>query len=271
MTTMADASIRRTGPRQLAGYSTMAPTVRREKPCTVYFVVDFDRDVAEFGGWEKTPAGKAVRPHVDRVAGPDSGGFARFRFREPGQVLMKVAISYVSEENARRNLEAEVPGWDFDGTVRAAADDWNAWLSTFDGVHQTPPGHHLIATDRHVQVTKYWDFDYPQASLSASGRSSRQRPGPDAAREHVRAERRSSPGGMSGPRGRPQATLPWTTWNSPSNFVSRPTWMPSSGRAMPPRELTRFMQSVSQRSIPVWSGAWRGFESTGYRTDLADQ
>ena len=132
MTTMADASIRRTGPRQLAGYSTMAPTVRREKPCTVYFVVDFDRDVAEFGGWERTPAGKAVRPHVERVAGPDSGGFVRFRFSEPGQVLMKVAISYVSEENARRNLEAELPGWDFDGTVRAAADDWNAWLSTIE-------------------------------------------------------------------------------------------------------------------------------------------
>ena len=50
------------GPRQLAGSSTMAPTLRREKPCTVYFVVDFDRDVAEFGGWEKTAAGKAVQP-----------------------------------------------------------------------------------------------------------------------------------------------------------------------------------------------------------------
>jgi predicted alpha-1,2-mannosidase len=45
---------------------------------------------------------------------------------------MKVAISYVSEENARRNLEAELPGWDFDGTARAAADDWNAWLSTIE-------------------------------------------------------------------------------------------------------------------------------------------
>jgi asparagine synthase (glutamine-hydrolysing) len=26
---------------------------------------------------------------------------------------------------------------------------------------QVPPGHYLIATDRHIQVNKYWDFDYP--------------------------------------------------------------------------------------------------------------
>ena len=45
---------------------------------------------------------------------------------------MKVAISYVSEENARRNLEAELPGWDFDAIVRASADDWNAWLSKIE-------------------------------------------------------------------------------------------------------------------------------------------
>ena len=31
----------------------------------------------------------------------------------------------------------------------------------FDGVFQVPPGHYLVATDRHVQVTRYWDFDFP--------------------------------------------------------------------------------------------------------------
>jgi predicted alpha-1,2-mannosidase len=130
MTTMADASLRQVGPRQLAGSSTMAPTIRREKACTVYFVVAFDRDIAAFGGWEKDGAAKAVKSGVERVSGPGSGGFARFRFERPSQLRMKVAISYVSEDNARRNLDAELPGWDFDATVRASADDWNAWLST---------------------------------------------------------------------------------------------------------------------------------------------
>ncbi len=129
MTKMADASLRKTGPRQLAGFSKMAPTQRREKPCTVYFVIDLDRDIAEFGGWEMGAKGKTVRTGVDQVSGADSGGYVRFRFAQPAQVRMKVALSYVSEENARRNLEAELPGWDFDATVRASSDEWNQWLS----------------------------------------------------------------------------------------------------------------------------------------------
>ncbi len=128
MTKMADATLRRTGPQQLSGFSKMAPTQRREKPCTVYFVAEFDQPFTEFGGWEKGAAGKAVKQGVDQVSGADSGGYVRFRFAQPGQVRMKVAISYVSEENARLNLQSELPGWDFDATVKASAGEWNEWL-----------------------------------------------------------------------------------------------------------------------------------------------
>ena len=31
----------------------------------------------------------------------------------------------------------------------------------FDGVFQVPPGHYLFATDKHIQLNQYWDFDYP--------------------------------------------------------------------------------------------------------------
>jgi asparagine synthase (glutamine-hydrolysing) len=41
----------------------------------------------------------------------------------------------------------------------------------FDGVFQVPPGHYLIATDAHIQVTRYWDFDYPRADDDAPRRS----------------------------------------------------------------------------------------------------
>ncbi|MDL5365342.1 GH92 family glycosyl hydrolase [Xanthomonas sp. NCPPB 2654] len=42
--------------------------------------------------------------------------------REP--LLVKVSISPVSEDSAVANLEAEVPGWDFDGVRRAARAQW---------------------------------------------------------------------------------------------------------------------------------------------------
>jgi predicted alpha-1,2-mannosidase len=48
------------------------------------------------------------------------------------QILVKVALSYTSEENARKNLAAELPGWDFDRVVRESRDDWNHWLGRLE-------------------------------------------------------------------------------------------------------------------------------------------
>lgn len=44
-------------------------------------------------------------------------------------LVVKVGISAVSIEGARRNLEAEVPHWDFDLVRKQAEDAWNAKLS----------------------------------------------------------------------------------------------------------------------------------------------
>ena len=128
MTTMQDASIRKVNGKQLAGYSVMAPTQRRPKPVTVYFVAQFDREMSEFGGWEKG----VVRRGAERVSGARSGGYARFKFTRPGRLLMKVGISYVSEEQAAQNLAGELSGWDFDAVVRGSFEEWDQWLGKID-------------------------------------------------------------------------------------------------------------------------------------------
>jgi predicted alpha-1,2-mannosidase len=128
MTKMDDASIRRVSDRSVAGYSTLSATIRRSKPVTVYFVADFDQPFVEFGGWESG----AVKPGAERVSGAGSGGYARFRFAKPGVVQMKVAVSYVSEENARKNLDGDLPGWDFDAVARASREEWNEWLGKIE-------------------------------------------------------------------------------------------------------------------------------------------
>jgi predicted alpha-1,2-mannosidase len=122
---MQDAQIRRVTNRELAGYATMAPTIRRKKPSTVYFVALFDRDFDEFGGWQK---GKRLAGLVTDAKGPESGGYVHYQFEQPGSVLLKVAISYVSEEQARLNLNTELPHWDFDRVVAESFAEWNDWL-----------------------------------------------------------------------------------------------------------------------------------------------
>jgi predicted alpha-1,2-mannosidase len=44
--------------------------------------------------------------------------------------IVKVGLSYVSEENARANLKAELPGWDFDAVRKQTQARWEKVLST---------------------------------------------------------------------------------------------------------------------------------------------
>lgn len=53
---------------------------------------------------------------------------ADFDTGEGERILMKVALSPVSMENAYENMQAELPGWDFNETVKEAADAWNEEL-----------------------------------------------------------------------------------------------------------------------------------------------
>ena len=77
----------------------------------VYFVAEFSKPFAKF----ETVGDKYAR--------------ASFATTDGEQVLLKVALSPVSIEGAKANLVAELPGWDFDATVKAADAKWNAELS----------------------------------------------------------------------------------------------------------------------------------------------
>ena len=50
----------------------------------------------------------------------------------PGKVELKVGISPTSAKNALKNMEEEIPDWDFDGVVASAREKWNAELSKVD-------------------------------------------------------------------------------------------------------------------------------------------
>lgn len=65
---------------------------------------------------------------------------AAFRFdtTDGRPLLIKVAISYVSIEGARKNLEAELPGWDFDKVRADAKAAWNKELSKIEVSGGTP-------------------------------------------------------------------------------------------------------------------------------------
>lgn len=55
-----------------------------------------------------------------------------FSTSENEKVEIKVAISYVSCDNASKNLQSEISGWGFEKVVKSAKEKWNKELSKID-------------------------------------------------------------------------------------------------------------------------------------------
>jgi predicted alpha-1,2-mannosidase len=113
---------------RIEGEVTMAPTIRRPKPITVYFVAEFDKPFLTFGGWKKG----VVIPTLSSLEGEKTGVFVKFNTTQGEKRLMKVAISYVSVEEAQNNMKSELPAWNFDEIVKESAQNWDAMLGRID-------------------------------------------------------------------------------------------------------------------------------------------
>lgn len=99
----------------------------------LYFVAEFSKPFAYYGTFDndlKTPeSGGSLWPYKNGETGKNIGAFVTFRTTENEQILVKVGISYTSIEGARKNLNAEIPDWDFDGIRNKAREIWNKELS----------------------------------------------------------------------------------------------------------------------------------------------
>ncbi|WP_259014602.1 GH92 family glycosyl hydrolase [Emticicia fluvialis] len=120
--------VKKVSNQELEGYAIMAPTTRRPKTLTVFFVAVFDKPFDTLKGWRK-----GQLEEVDKVIeGEKTGVYVSFKTRKNEVRRMKVGVSLVSEEQARLNLKTELPHWDFDKTVADSQNDWNGWLSRIE-------------------------------------------------------------------------------------------------------------------------------------------
>jgi asparagine synthase (glutamine-hydrolysing) len=67
---------------------------------------------------------------------------------------------------------AGVPArWDQESVFHAVSFGKHQTRTLYDGIFEVPPGHFLLATEKHVQLTQYWDFNYPSADGTAGMRA----------------------------------------------------------------------------------------------------
>ena len=86
----------------------------------VYFVLTFDRPMKSISDLPLLSTERGRRMLVS------------FDLKPGEQLGVKVALSSASVDGAHRNLQAELPGWDFDATRQAASAGWNKLLSRID-------------------------------------------------------------------------------------------------------------------------------------------
>lgn len=109
---------------------------------TVYFYAKTDTPAAGWGVWNEG----TLRAGNKNAKGVRAGGWLTFHTRERQQVEMKVGISFVSVEQAKRNATEEVPSFDFDAVRDRLIDTWNKALATVDVSGETPEQRRMLYT-----------------------------------------------------------------------------------------------------------------------------
>ena len=137
----------------------------------LYFALRFSRPLSghELHDTEGELLYKGFPPPADQeprrraqVEGRALVGVFDFADAPGAQLLVKVAISPVSEENAIANL-ADVPDWDFDDVRRAARAAWTEALSALEV--QAPPG-----LTRSLYTALYHAYQAPSLFMDRDGR-----------------------------------------------------------------------------------------------------
>ncbi len=98
---------------------------------TVYFVMRFDQPFKTFGTWTGAAQTDGSRSAAQAEHQPGIGAYATFA---PGvqAVTARVGISFVDIAGARKNLEAEVGGKDFDAVRAQTTKKWENELHVID-------------------------------------------------------------------------------------------------------------------------------------------
>lgn len=92
-----------------------------------YFVVRFNKPFGNYGCYFQMEDHKGEKELGGK---PDIGAYAKFDVKDGDVILAKVGTSFTSIEEARANLDAEIPHWEFEKTKSDLEKTWNEALNT---------------------------------------------------------------------------------------------------------------------------------------------
>lgn len=143
--TMVNAHVNKTGTDELTGYfDTQGRLWGGPEVVRIFFVARFDKPFDSVHGW----ADKERFTNIQALQGPAqstprSGGWsyhdaptsgvsANYQVKPGDKIQIKMAISYVSIDNAKENMEQDCNHWDFNRVRTESQNEWNEWLGRID-------------------------------------------------------------------------------------------------------------------------------------------
>lgn len=135
--------VKKLNDKEIQGYALMDKTTRRPKELYVYFTIQFDTPFQNMYAWKDG----RLTGITDEYDGSNGGIYLKFSTPEEKVIQMKVGISYTEADQARLNIQAELPHWDFDRVVKESSDEWNSYLSRIEIEGGTPVQQKRFYTD----------------------------------------------------------------------------------------------------------------------------
>ncbi len=123
------SSVNILSPNEITG-STSVTGGWNEQPnfYTVYFYAVTDKPALSSGTWRDRALYPGSRSEAEQ-RNSTTGAWFRFQTRAGEVVHLKIGISFLSVEQAKRNAIAEIAGFDFNGVRKAAEAAWNKALA----------------------------------------------------------------------------------------------------------------------------------------------
>ena len=93
-----------------------------------YFIIQSDKPFDSFGTW----SGTEVTPSAVEQYGTRMGAYINFKTTTNEVVKLRIATSFISIEQARENLQHEIPDWNFEQLVATTREVWQKNLSRIE-------------------------------------------------------------------------------------------------------------------------------------------
>ncbi len=90
-----------------------------------YFIIQFNKPFKAFGTWD----GDKVNASSVEQYGTRSGAYISFATKKDEKVEVRIATSFISIEQARKNLAMELTGKNFNDVVQSTRNEWQKNLS----------------------------------------------------------------------------------------------------------------------------------------------